>query len=297
MGKGNYLLDWKAAKEYFGEEWSMFNKPEAERMERGFVFRIWVYFLCVSFLLLAGGFHTMIAEAKGMSRPLGEMVSRGDVKFESGKAVWRNVELTQFPIFVGMRIKTGKGASLITLEGNRHIEVGENSFLSFERNDEMHLTQGTINFRLPSTAELSFKVGELTVIQSTSLQASKAPSAVSPVGEVTIGSISVHPDGAVTVKSLQGSLSVLNQKRVVLASLSSNDTVTLPSITVKGPAEMMVAQAGKKINDPEPEPSKFLGIPTWGWIAISMGVGVAAIAVVGVTTTSGGGGSTVTVCP
>jgi hypothetical protein len=275
----------------------MFNKREVKRMNRGFAFKAWIYFLCVSFLLLAGGFHTMIAEAKGMSRPLGEMVSRGEVKFETRNGVWKNVELSQFPIFSGMRIKTERGASLITLEGQRYVEVGENSLLSFERNDEMRLTQGTINFRLPSTTDLSFKMGKLTVIQSKSLQASQEPLPVSPKTDTTIGSISVHSNGAVTVKSLQGSLSVLNQKRVVLASLSSHDTVTLPSVTVKGPSEVMVAQASQKTSDPGPESSKFLGIPTWGWIAIGMAVGVAAVAVIGITTTSGGGGATVPVCP
>ena len=189
-------------------------------MRRGFAFKAWVYFLCVSFLLLANGFHTMMAEAKEMGRPLGEMVSKGDVKFESKKAVWKNVELSQFPIFPGARIKTEKGASLVTLEGNRQIEVGEKSLLSFERSDQLHLTQGAINFRLPATAELSFKVGEITVIPSRSLQASKNPSVVSPKSEATIGSIAVHTNGAVTVKSLQGGLSVVNRERVVLASLS-----------------------------------------------------------------------------
>jgi len=63
-------------------------------MKRGFAFKAWVYFLCVSFLLLANGFHTMIAEAKEMGRPLGEMVSRGEVKLESRKSVWKSVELS-----------------------------------------------------------------------------------------------------------------------------------------------------------------------------------------------------------
>jgi len=44
-------------------------------MKSGFAFKFWVYFLCVSFLLLANRFHTMIAEAEEMSRPLDEMVS------------------------------------------------------------------------------------------------------------------------------------------------------------------------------------------------------------------------------
>jgi hypothetical protein len=154
-------------------------RREDKSMKKGFVFKVFVYFLCVSFLLLANGFHRMIAEAKEMGRPLGEMVSRGEVKFESRKTVWKNVEPSQFPIFQGVKIKTEKGASLMTLEDNSQIEVGGNSLLSFDRNDQMRLTQGTINFRVPSIAELSFKVGDLTVIRSKSLQASKNPPAVS----------------------------------------------------------------------------------------------------------------------
>jgi len=258
-------------------------------MKRRFAFKAWVYFLCVSFLLLASGFHAMVAEAKEMGRPLGEMVSRGEVKFESRKAVWKNVELSQFPIFPGMRIKTEKGASLVTLEGNRQIEVKEKSLLSFDRNDQIQLTQGAIHFRLPAAAELSVKVGELTVIPSKSLQASKTPSAISPKSEATIGSISVHFNGAVTVKSLQGSLSVLDQERVVLAALSSKDTITLPSVTVKGPPKVMVAQAGEKTSDQESESRKFLGLGTWWWVGIVTGVVVVA-AVVAIAAGGGGGG-------
>jgi hypothetical protein len=295
--KGNYPLDWKGAKEYFTKGQSMFNIREGKRMKIGFAFKAWVYFLCVSFSFMASGFHTMVAEAKEVSRPLGEMVSRGEVKFESRKAVWKNVELSQFPIFAGMRMKTEKGASLITLEGNRQIEVREKTLLSFERNDEIQLTQGTIDFRLPSTAELSFKVGELTVIQSKSLEASKNPLPVSPKSEATIGSISVHSNGAVTIKSLQGSLSVLNQEHVVLAALSSKDAVTLPSVTVKGPPKVMVAQASEKTRDPA-ESSKFLGVSTWVWTAIISGVGIAAIIVIAATSGGGGGGgATGVVCP
>jgi hypothetical protein len=260
-------------------------------MRKRFAFKAWVYFLCVSFLLLASGFHTMIAEAKEMGRPLGEMVSRGEVKYESRQTVWKNVELSQFPIFPGMRIKTEKGASLISLEGNRQIEVGANSLLSFDRNDQLHLAQGAIHFRLPSTAALSFKVGDLTVIQSKSLQASKNPAAVFPKNEATIGSISVHSNGAVTIKSLQGSLSVLSQERVVLASLSSKDTVTLPSVTVKAPPKVRVAQAGET-TAPAPEGEEqweFLGLTTWWWVAIVTGVVVAAV-VIAVAAGGGGGG-------
>ncbi|MBP1699818.1 MAG: hypothetical protein H6Q41_5006 [Deltaproteobacteria bacterium] len=276
----------------------MFNIREGKWMKKGFVFKAWVYFLCESFLLLASGSHTMIIEAKELGRPLGEMVSRGEVKFEARKAVWKPVELSQFPIFQAVRIKTEKGASLITLENNSQIDVGENSFLSFDRSDQMHLTRGTIDFRLPSTAELSFKVGDLMVIPSKSLQVSKTPSAVSPKNEATIGSISVHPNGAVTVESLQGSLSVLNQGRAVLASLSSKDAITLPSVTVNVPSNVMVAQASEKTRDPA-ESSKFLGVPIWIWTVTISGVAIAAVAVIAVTSYhhGGGDGTAVPVCP
>ncbi len=276
----------------------MFNIREGERMKGRFAFKAWVYFLCVAFLLLASGFHTMVAEAKGIGRPLGEMVSKGEVKFESRKAVWKNVERSQFPIFPGMRIKTEKGASLVTLEGNRQIEIKEKSLLSFDRSDQIQLTQGAIHFRFPATAELSFKVGELTVIPSKSLQASKNPLPGSPKSEATIGSISLHSNGAVTVKSFQGSLSVFNQKRVVLAALSSKDTVTLPSATVNTPLKVMVAQASEKTRNPA-ESSNFLGIPTWGWLTI----GSAVVAATSITVAlvaggdGGGGGAAVPICP
>ena len=265
-------------------------RREGESMKREFVFKGFVYLLCVSFLLLASGFHTMVAEAKEMGRPLGEMVSRGEVKFESRKAVWKPVEPSQFPIFQGARIKTDKGACLITLENNSQIDVGENTLLSFDRNDQMRLTQGAIDFRLPPTAELSFKVGDFTVNKSTPLQASKNPSAVSPNSEATIGSISVHSNGAITIKSLRGSLSVVNQERVVLAALSSKDTVTIPSVAGKSRPKVMVAQSGETTSSPEAETGKFLGISTWGWVGIIGGVIVIAAIVVIAAAAGGGGG-------
>jgi hypothetical protein len=266
-------------------------------MKKGFVFKAGVYFLCGSFLLLTSGFHTTMVEAKEMGRPLGEMVSRGEVKFESKKAVWKPVELSQFPIFQGVRIKTEKGASLMTLEDNCQIDVGENSLLFFDRNDQMHLTQGAIDFRLPSTAELSFKVGDLTVMPSKSLHASKNLVSISPRDETTIGSISVHRNGAVTVESLQGSLSVLNRGRAVLASLSSKDAITLPSVAVNVPSNVMVAQGIEKTRDSS-ESSKFLGVPIWIWTATVSAVAIAAIVVIAVTTYDGGGdGTPVPVCP
>jgi hypothetical protein len=273
------------------KKWRSLNiRPEGKNMRRGLACKALVYFLCVSFLLLANGFHTMVAEAKEMGRPLGEMVSRGDVKFESKKAVWKPVELSQFPIFQGVRIKTEKGASLITLENNSQIDVKGNSLLSFDQNGQLRLTQGAIDFRIPPTAELSVKVGDFTVVRSTPLQASKTPSAVPQNSEATIGSVSVHSNGAITVKSLRGSLSVVNQERVVLAALSSKDTVTVPSVAAKSPSKVLMAQAGDTVAPgAEAEQWEFLGLTTWWWVGISVVV-VAVVAGVAIAAGSGGGG-------
>ena len=270
--------------------------------------KIFVYFLCVSFLLLAIGFHTTVAEAKEISRPMGEMVSRGEVKFESRENVWKNVEPSHFPIFQGVKIKTEKGASMITLENDGQIEVAPNSLLSLDRNDRMRLTQGAIDFRFPSTTELSFKVGNLTVSKAKSLQASQNPSAVSTKSEGTIGSISVHPNGSITVKSIRGALSIVDQEHVVLAALSSKDTVTIPSASAKGSsqgmvAQVIVAQAGDTTTGggAQTENWEFLGLSTWWWVGIIAGVAavaaIVAVAAGGGGGGGGGGGVPIPICP
>ena len=132
-------------------------------------------------------------------------------------------------------------------------------------------------------------MGDLTVIKSKSLQASKNPSAVSPKSEETIGSISVHANGSITVKSARGSLSILNQEHVVLAALSSKDTLTIPSVAAKSPSKVMVAQSGDTTTaGAEAEKWEFLGLSTWWWVGII--AGVAAVAIVAVAAGGGGGG-------
>ena len=165
------------------------------KMKERFVGKLFIYFLCISFLLLTNGFHTMVAKAKEINRPIGEMISRGDVKFESRENVWKNAESSHFPIFEGVKIKIEKGASIITLENNSQVEVGQNSLLSFDRNDQMRLIEGTVDFRFPPTAELSFKVEDLTVIKYRSLQASKNPPPVSPNSKTLSGPYPCIPTG------------------------------------------------------------------------------------------------------
>jgi hypothetical protein len=266
-------------------------------MENRFVGKAFIYFLCVSFLLLTNGFHMMAAEAKGMDRPIGEMISSGEVKFEARDKVWKNVDPSHFPIFQGVKIKIENGKSILALANSCQIEVGQNSLLTFDQNDRLHLVQGTIDFRVPATAAMEFKVGNLFISPSRPLQASKSPSAVLPKMEEVTGSILIHSNGAVTVKSMKGSLSILSQDRVVLASLSPRDSVTIPSVTVKSPSRMMVAQAGETGAGAESEKSEFLGLSPWWWIGIGSAAAVGII--IGATAGhhGGGGHGFVPICP
>lgn len=213
-------------------------------MEKRFYPRIFVYFLCISFLLLTSSFHHMIAEAKDMDRPIGEIFSKGEVKFEVKENVWKRVEPSHFPIFQGVKVKTERGEALVRLTNETHIELRPNTLLTFDQTSRVDLFNGSVNFRVKPDAEINFKVGNLSITSSRPLQASKGASASPPAIEETIGSISIHSSGAVTVKSLQGPLSILDQSRVVIAALSSKDSVTVPSIIVKGAPKKMVAQAG-----------------------------------------------------
>jgi len=188
----------------------------------------------------------MGAEAKEKVIPIGEMVSKGDVKFEARENVWKEVESSYFPIFQGSRIKIENGVAIITLSNNSQIEASPNSLFSFDPNDEFVLSQGNIEFRIPPSSEINFRVGNLSILKSRTLQATKGPSITAPTNQETIGSILIHSNGSVTVKSVQGNLSILNRDHVVLAALTSKDSVTIPSITVGGPSKVMVAQAFPK---------------------------------------------------
>jgi len=238
------------------------------------VFKAFIYFLSISFMLLTNGFPRIVGEASGRGFNLGEMVSKGEVKFEAREKVWKDVDPSHFPILQGVKIKTEKGTSILALTNNCQIEVGENSLLSFDPNDRLHLVQGSIHFRIPTTAWMEFKVGNLFVSPSRTLQASKNSITVLPKNEEAIGSILIHSNGAVTLKSIQGSLSALSEERVFLASLSSKETVTLPSLTVKTPSRVMVAQAGETAREVE-DKEKRRREAVWWWV----GGGVAAAGV------------------
>ena len=59
-------------------------REEGGRMKERFLEKMFIYFLCISLLLLTNGFHTMVAKAKEINRPIGEMISKGDVRLNRG---------------------------------------------------------------------------------------------------------------------------------------------------------------------------------------------------------------------
>jgi hypothetical protein len=222
---------------------------------------------------MMNGFPKTFAEAKEKLLPFGEMVSKGEVKFEARENVWKGVESSYFPIFPGTKIRIEKGVGVVTLSNKSQIEVSSNSLFSFDQSDRFVLSQGSIEFRIPAASEIDFKVRSLSIMKSRAFQAGKGPKTYSPDIEETIGSISTHPNGAVTVKSLKGKLTVVSQDRVVLAAVSPMDSVTIPSITVGAKPPVKVAQVGETAVGAETE--TFLGLygESLLWLAGALGLG------------------------
>ena len=206
--------------------------------------KVFVCFLCLSFLLLTSMGSVRGVEAKERNIPIGEMVSKGEVRFEARENSWRNVEPSHFPVFRGIKIKTDKGFSAIALENKSQVDVRQQSMLSFTQDDQLSLFQGGIDFRVPATAQMSFKVGTLFIIKSQVLQAARNSDAFATKNEEMIGTLSLHANGSLTVKSAQGGLSILDQDHIVLASLPSRETITIPAAVVSGKQRVMVAQVG-----------------------------------------------------
>jgi hypothetical protein len=239
-------------------------------MRKRSTYKVFVYFLCFSFLLLTSELPRMAAEAKERSRPIGEMISRGVVKFEAGENVWKRVEPSHFPIFQEVRIKTEKGQAFVLVANDIQITVSENTVFTVQRDGQFHLLQGRISFRIPSGADMSFRVGNLSIGKSHPSQAGKRLLA-SPQSEETVGAVVL----------IRGSLSIRDRDRVVLAVLP-NESVTIPSFTVFGSPEQKVAgveqyqivqyPTGKTALDEPP-----LGLSGWTWMVISL----AAVGAVG----------------
>ncbi len=257
--------------------------------------KVFIYFLCGSFLLMMNGFPEMAAEAKEKLLPIGEMVSKGEVKFEARQNVWKGVESSHFPIFQGTKIKIEKGTAFLTLSNNIQIQASPNSLFFFDQNDRFVLSQGSIEFRIPSASAINFKVGNLFILKSQTLQATRGPSVVPPNEEETIGSASIDAHGNITVKCIQGKLSIVDQGRVVLAALSSKDSVTIPFTTVGGKLPVRVAQVGEVAAGVGA--GTIFGASTMTVIAIVAGAAAIGGIVVAVSATTGGTTKETPVCP
>jgi len=258
-------------------------------MRKGVLHKIFIYFLCFSFLLLTGGFPRTLAEAKEGAIPIGEMISRGEVTFEARQNVWTKVDPFHFPIFQGIRIKTDKGLALIALTNECQIEIGQGSLFCFHQDDQFHLFHGGVSFRIPIGAQMSFKVGNLSLGKPLRLEAATGTD-VSPRSEETVGSVAVHPNGSVTVKSMNGPLSVQNQDHVVLAALSPRESVTIPSAAAWGGQRQMVAQVGEYGEYPTGKAAteELLGLSKTTWMFIALAAVAAAGAGIALAATSDG---------
>jgi hypothetical protein len=241
--------------------------------------------VCFSFFLTISGFPGTGTQAKDATFPIGEIVSKGGVRFEARENVWKSIDSSHFPVFEKGKIKTEQGTGVVTLGNSCHLEIAQNSVISFEQVNQIHLTQGRVNFRIPSSKEMIIKVGSLTVTKPRVQQASKGTTIVPTKNEDTVGSVTLHANGSVTIKNLQGSLSILDQDHVVVAALSSKESITIPATMASGKSYRMMAQAGevresqrvtKNVIDQE---WTYLGLNAIEWIA----VGYAALLVGGLT--------------
>jgi hypothetical protein len=254
-------------------------------MRKGVLYKCFVYLLCFAFLSLTGGFPRMASEAKERNLPAGEMICNGEVKFEARENVWKRVEPSHFPIFHDVKFKTEKGQALLALTNGTQVETGQNSLFSLQHDDQFQLFQGRISFRIPSGAHMGFRVGNLFVQKAPSLHAAKTP-LVSRGDQETVGSITLHSNGALTLTSIRGSLSIQNQDRGVVAALSSRESMTIPSATVSGEQGVMVAQVGDYPTG-EAITEEFLGLSKTTWLLI--GLGTVAVAGGAIAIAAGGG--------
>ena len=214
-------------------------------MNKNVVCRALICFLCFCFVLVGSAVLVWAAGGgKEKNTPIGEMVSSGEVSFEAKGKRWARPESIHYPVFKGMKVKTGRGTAVITLINNSQIEVAPNSELSLTQEDQISISQGTVNFRIPITAQTKVTIGDLAVMRSPHLQASKSDAPIFQKMEETIGTVYIRPNGSLVVKSERGSISVIDKNRNVLASLPSHDSVTFPSAKVFGKGNVMVAQAG-----------------------------------------------------
>ena len=217
---------------------------------------------CVSLLMFLSmsGAPGTLAAGMGKGFPIGEMVSQGDVSVEIKENRWKRIESFQFPVFYGMKIRTGKGKAIIALTNGSQIEMNPHTALSFGQEDRLSVLQGGLVFRIPPKVQMKFMVKDVSVLSSRPLQAYKNPTGMPTRLEDTVGSLALNPNGSMTVRSSQGSLSVLDHHRNVLATLSSEDMVRIPPEKVLGKQKVMVAQVGELTREQKTAESRFTSL-------------------------------------
>src|SRR4030043_2000018 len=114
-------------------------------MNKNVACRALICSLCVCFVLVGS---TVLVSAAGGGKekntPIDEMVSSGDVSFEAKGKRWARPESIHFPVFKGMKVKTGRGTAVITLTTNSQVELTPNSELSLTQEDQISISQGIV---------------------------------------------------------------------------------------------------------------------------------------------------------
>ncbi len=264
-------------------------------MKKTFLVRAFVYFICISFLLMANSFHGMVAEANQKTVPVAQMISRGGVKFEVSENSWEKVE-TPFPVFEGMKIRTEKGEAVLALAEKTRIEIRSDSFFYFDQRDQFNLLEGKVSFRIQPDVPLRFKVGNLWISKPYPLQTAKGSSVALTKDKEFAGSILMHTKGSVTVKSVQGPLHVTSQDGTVLALLSTGESITLPSVVADSKPPIMAANAEPESTEEPAEERRLLGVPIWAWVSLAALV-AAEVTVVSIAASRSGGGGDAPACP
>lgn len=207
---------------------------------RTVLFRPTIYYLFL--ILLASSFISVNGLAKAMDFPIGAVISQGNVKMEVKDKVWRTVESPYSPILKGKKIKIEKETARISLSNNSLIEVSQNSLLSFDHGAQLNLLEGGIHFKIPSTAQMNFRIGALSVTKPYPLSTQKGLTTALIREEETRGSLFLLPEGSLRVRSVQGSLSILDHENRVLATTSSNEPITIPPKILSGKEPWRVEQ-------------------------------------------------------
>lgn len=264
------------------------------------IFKGYIGLVCLFSFIFSAGVSSVWAEPSGRTFPIGEMISRGEVLVQTQGNVWQKADHSSLPIFPGMIVKTEKGTAAISFADRDQVEVGPNSLLTMERQDQMRLSKGSVEFRIASPKGLTLFAGNLILMGSWGQQAGNHPVSLSG-SEEAFGSLTVHPHGAVTIRGHSGYLTLLNRNRTVLASISPKNSITIPAPVAGsgrgGNGPVQTAQVGdeeeelpaaKEIKEPPDtaKSEKWEGLSGTTWV----GIGLGALAIGGLAAAAGGGG-------